>query len=60
MGAVPVRGKAVPPQTVEAGRSVRIVAPEVDERVLGLGPLTRRGTIPAARAELVHEALYIL
>jgi hypothetical protein len=60
VGVAAVRGKAITPQTVEAGRSVRIVAREVNERVLGLGPLTRRGTIGAARAELVHEAVYIL
>jgi hypothetical protein len=60
VGAVAVRGKAIAPQTVEAGPSVRILAGEVDERVLGLGPLARRGTIGAARAELVQETVYIL
>jgi len=58
--AVPVGGKAITPQTVEARRSVRILACEVDERVLGLGPLAGPGTIAAAGAELVHEAVYIL
>jgi hypothetical protein len=60
VGAVAVRGKAITPQTVEAGRRVRIVACEVDERVLGLRPLARRGGIAAARVELVREPVYIL
>jgi hypothetical protein len=60
LGVVAVRGKAITPQTVEAGRSVGVIVREVDEPVLGLGSRSRRRTIAAARAGSVHETVYIL
>jgi hypothetical protein len=59
-GVIAVRGKPVPPQTIEAGPSVGIVARELSERVLGLGWGARRRAICARRtAGLVDGAVYI-
>jgi hypothetical protein len=55
-----VGGEPVPPQTIEAGPGVRIVACEVSQRVLGLRRRARNGAVAVRRAAMLLGSVYIL